>query len=144
MVLVRKPRRFRAAGRSNPEFGRPVVVMAEVLTVLLLALLFHVVRTQNKQALVMIRNFYGVLRVSIVPPSGVRPAVTQLRNGTVVHGEEILDAARSDVPTTYYAQQSGIGITLLFARQAGNIRVGKERVLRPWTDDYSNLVEILK
>ncbi len=65
-----------------------------------------------------------MLRVSIVPPGGVRPAVTQLRNGTVVHGEEILDAARNDVPTTYYGQQSGVGIALLFARQAGNIRVG--------------------
>jgi spermidine synthase len=59
-----------------------------------------------------------------VPPGGTRPAVTQLRNGTVVHGEEILDADRSDVPTTYYGQQSGVGIALLFARQAGNIRVG--------------------
>ena len=124
MVLVSKPRQSGAASRSGPGLGRPAIVAAEVLTVFLLALLFYVVRTQNKQALVMIRNFYGVLRVSIVPPSGVRPAVTQLRNGTVVHGEEILDAARSDVPTTYYAQQSGIGITLLFARQSGNIRVG--------------------
>ena len=28
------------------------------------------------------------------------------------------------MPTTYYGQNSGIGIALLFARQAGNIRVG--------------------
>jgi spermidine synthase len=59
-----------------------------------------------------------------VGPSGVRPAVTQLRNGSIVHGEEILDVARNDVPTTYYGQKSGVGITLLFARQDGNIRVG--------------------
>ena len=50
--------------------------------------------------------------------------MTQLRNGTIVHGEEILDTARNDVPTTYYGEHSGVGITLLFARQRGQIRVG--------------------
>jgi SAM-dependent methyltransferase len=121
IVLLREAQR---SGRSVRGRARSALWMAEGLTVLLLALLFYVVRQQNTQALVMVRNFYGVLRVSIVPPSGMRPAVTQLRNGTVVHGEEILDAARSDVPTTYYGQQSGVGIALLFARQAGSIRVG--------------------
>jgi spermidine synthase len=50
--------------------------------------------------------------------------VTQLRNGTIVHGDEIVDYARNDVPTTYYGQQSGVAIALLFARQRSNIRVG--------------------
>src|ERR1700730_9379353 len=118
LVLLRKPQ------RSALRLGRPAVLLAEGLTVLLLVLLFQVVRLQNRQALVMVRNFYGVLRINIVPPGRVRPGVTQLRNGTVVHGEEILDIARNDVPTTYYGQQSGVGIALLFARQRGNIRVG--------------------
>ena len=118
------PQGRREAQRSGPRLGGPAVLIAEGLTVLLLALLFYVVRLQNQQALVMVRNFYGVLRVNIVPPGRIRPAVTQLRNGTVVHGEEILDTARNDVPTTYYGEHSGVGITLLFARQRGNIRVG--------------------
>src|SRR3984893_15580571 len=118
LVLLRKPR------RSAWRLGRPAILLAEGLTVLLLVLLIQVVRLQNRQALVMVRNFYGVLRVNIVPPGRVRPGVTQLRNGTVVHGEEILDIARNDVPTTYYGQRSGVGIALLFARQHGNIRVG--------------------
>jgi SAM-dependent methyltransferase len=118
IVLLRKPQ------RSAQRLGRPAILVAEGLTVLLLALLFHIARLQSRGALVMVRNFYGVLRVNIVPPGTVRPAVTQLRNGTVVHGEEILDVARNDVPTSYYGQQSGVGITLLFARQRGNIRVG--------------------
>ena len=116
--LLRKPQ------RSASRLGRPAVLLAEGLTVLLLVLLFQVVRLQSRQALVMVRNFYGVLRVNIVPPGRVRPGVTQLRNGTVVHGEEILDTARNDVPTTYYGQKSGVGIALLFARQRVNIRVG--------------------
>jgi SAM-dependent methyltransferase len=118
IVLVRKSQ------PSAPRLGRPALVVAEGLTVLLLALLFQVVRQQGQQALVMVRNFYGVLRVNIVRAGTVRPAVTQLRNGTIVHGEQIVDVARNDVPTTYYGQRSGVGIALLFARQYGNLRVG--------------------
>src|SRR5207344_3397606 len=47
-----------------------------------------------------------------------------LRNGTIVHGVQILDAARRGAPTTYYGTQSGAGVALLLARQRGNIRVG--------------------
>ena len=114
---------LRKSGPSGQRLGRPAILAAEVVTLLLLALVFHAARLQSRQALVMVRNFYGVLRVNILPAVGLRPAVTQLRNGTVVHGEEIT-GARNDVPTTYYGQNSGIGIALLFARQAGNIRVG--------------------
>lgn len=115
---------MRNAKFSDYRFRRPTLLLAELLTILLLALIVHVVRLQSRQTVVMVRNFYGVLRVKILPHGAVRPAVTQLRNGSVVHGEEILDDLRHDVPTTYYGQRSGIGITLLFARQNGNIRVG--------------------
>jgi hypothetical protein len=117
IALLRQP------GPSGQRLGRPAVLAAEALTLLLLALVFHVARLQGRQSLVTARNFYGVLRVGILPAVGGRPAVTQLRNGTVVHGEEII-GSRNDVPTTYYGQSSGIGIALLFARQPGNIRVG--------------------
>ncbi len=117
-VLLHKPQQSAQGPR------RAVLLMAKGVTALLLALLFHVALLQSQGALLMVRNFYGVLRVNIVGPSGGRPAVTQLRNGTVVHGEEIVDTARNDVPTTYYGQQSGVGITLLFARQSGPVRVG--------------------
>jgi SAM-dependent methyltransferase len=94
------------------------------IVALLVVSLFQVVRQQGQQALLMVRNFYGVLRVNIVPPGAIRPAVTQLRHGTIVHGEEILDVGRNDIPTTYYGEHSGAGITLLLERQRGNIRVG--------------------
>jgi hypothetical protein len=114
---------LRLPGPSGKRLGRPAVLAAELLALLLLALVSYVAHLQGRQSLVTARNFYGVLRVSILPAAGLRPAVTQLRNGTVVHGEEII-GPRDDVPTTYYGQNSGIGIALLFARQAGNIRVG--------------------
>ena len=117
IALLRQP------GPSHRRLSRPAVLAAELLALLLLGLVSYVARLQGRQSLVTARNFYGVLRVGILPAAGLRPAVTQLRNGMVVHGEEII-GPRSDVPTTYYGQNSGIGIALLFARQAGNIRVG--------------------
>ena len=72
----------------------------------------------------MVRNFYGVLRVNDIPSDGIRPSVRQLRNGTIVHGTQILDVARRSAPTTYFGPQSGAGMALLAARRRGPIRVG--------------------
>ena len=118
MVLHREPQ------ASRQRWSQPALLAATGLTGLLMAFLFHVTRLQSQQAVVMVRNFYGVLRVHNVAPSAVRPAMKQLRNGTIVHGAQILDVARRDVPTTYYGRQSGAGIALLLTRQRGNIRVG--------------------
>jgi SAM-dependent methyltransferase len=118
MMLYRTP-------PASPRRLHPAALWALTgLTGLLLAFLFHVVRSQDQQARVMVRNFYGVLRVNDRPATATRPAVRQLRNGTIVHGVQILDAARRETPTTYYGTQSGAGMALLLARQRGPIRVG--------------------
>jgi len=118
LVLHREP-------QSSPRrLGQPVLLLLTALTGVLLAFLFYVAGQQDRQALVMVRNFYGVLRVNNVAQGGDQPAMRQLRNGTIVHGAQILDAARRDVPTTYYGTQSGAGVALLLARQRGNLRVG--------------------
>jgi SAM-dependent methyltransferase len=118
IVLYREPQ------ASPHKWAQPALLAATGVTALLLVFLFHVTRLQDQQALIMVRNFYGVLRVNDVAPGAVRPAMRQLRNGTIVHGAQILDIARRDVPTTYYGQQSGAGIALLLARQRSPIRVG--------------------
>ena len=118
IVLCREP-------QTTPhKWGQPALLAATGVTALLMVFLFHVTRLQDQQALVMVRNFYGVLRVNDVAPGAIRPAMRQLRNGTIVHGAQILDIARRDAPTTYYGQQSGAGIALLLARQRGQLRVG--------------------
>jgi hypothetical protein len=118
IVLYREPE------TSPSKWPQAALLAATGVTSLLLVFLFHVTALQNQQAQVMMRNFYGVLRVNDVAPGPVRPAMRQLRNGTIVHGAQILDAARRDVATTYYGQQSGAGIALLLARQKGPLRVG--------------------
>ena len=118
MVLHREP-----AG-SPRRLSPPLFLAATAVTGLLLTFLFHVGRQQGQQALVMVRNFYGVLRVNDLAPGASSPAMRRLRNGTIAHGAEILDAGLRDTPTTYYGEQSGAGVALRLARQRGNIRVG--------------------
>jgi hypothetical protein len=58
-----------------------------------------------------IRNFYGSLRVrqSIKYPAAT---VRTLLNGTIQHGTQIFSPALSRTPTTYYAEDSGVGLAL--------------------------------
>ncbi len=85
----------------------------------------------------MVRNFYGVLRVSDeTAPSVVllkgdeRPGPSddsrfrRLMNGTITHGLQFLGPARRDKPTTYYSANSGIGVALAALAQRGRSRVG--------------------
>jgi spermidine synthase len=111
--------------RTSPHrLGQPVLLALTGLAAALIVFLVYVTQLQNRQALVMVRNFYGVLRVNNVPSTGLRPAMRQLRNGTIIHGAEILDASRRTDATTYFGPQSGAGVALLLARQHGPIRVG--------------------
>jgi SAM-dependent methyltransferase len=111
--------------RTSPRrVGQPALLALTGLAVLLVGFLGYVTLLESQEAVVMVRNFYGVLRVNILPPMGARPEMKQLRNGTIIHGAEFLDTARRNDPTTYFGPQSGAGIALRLARQRGNIRVG--------------------
>ncbi len=57
------------------------------------------------------RNFYGSLRVKQEAAVTGDP-MRVLLNGTIQHGTEIFSAERTDKPTTYYAEDSGVGLAL--------------------------------
>jgi hypothetical protein len=76
-----------------------------------------------RQTVMRARNFYGSLRVTEAgyddqglgqggdASTGTGP-VRVLMNGRIRHGMQMLDADRRRVPTTYYAQDSGVGVAL--------------------------------
>jgi hypothetical protein len=71
------------------------------------------------------RNFYGVVRVKeqIFPQSGLK--AYSLTHGITVHGLQMEDASERELPTAYYDEQSGVGLTLLnFPRSSEGLRVG--------------------
>jgi spermidine synthase len=86
------------------------------LLALVVALHFEFAR----HALVRARNFYGSLRVTEAERddqsgdggSDATGPVRVLMNGRIRHGMQMMNADRRTVPTTYYGEDSGVGVAL--------------------------------
>jgi hypothetical protein len=94
-------------------------------------------REEARSARLMVRNFYGVLRVIdevgpgvVMVKAGAPEALDgdlryeKLMNGTIDHGLQFLSPAHRDDPTTYYSRGSGIGITLTAVAGAAPLNIG--------------------
>jgi hypothetical protein len=82
----------------------------------------------QQKTLVMVRNFYGSLRVKQSELPGLYPIRT-LTHGTIQHGTQIFTPELMHTPTTYYAEDSGVGLALRYccegrARSVGVIGLG--------------------
>ena len=88
--------------------------------------LLIVVRAQfgsyDQDAILMKRNFYGVLKVKEYNV-GEEDHIRELLNGRILHGSQFQDPLRRMMPTTYYDAQSGVGLSLSMLRKEGPIRV---------------------
>ncbi len=76
------------------------------------------IRSARGDARVLVRNFYGVLRVSDSGPTRV------LSHGVVNHGEQFMQPELRRQPTAYYGPQSGGGLALLDGGRPWPQRVG--------------------
>ena len=82
------------------------------------------VRQYDDDAVALMRNFYGTLRVreTHLPPQS--DTDRQLLNGTIEHGAEWFAPQFLDQPLTYYATNSGLGLAMRLCCGAGPKRVG--------------------
>ena len=116
---------------------QPAWLLIVALALTIIVSLGVTAREEAKSARVMVRNFYGVLRIldqvaanvvlvkgEAVRPPDEDPRFEKLMNGTIDHGLQFLSPARRDQPTTYYGPNSGIGITLKAAGVATPLEVG--------------------
>jgi hypothetical protein len=71
-----------------------------------------------------VRNFYGALKVRDNGLDASLTATRTLTHGTINHGEEFLNPARRNWPTTYYGPNTGIGVTIREKQKKGAIRIG--------------------
>ena len=80
-------------------------------SVLMLVLVFLMNTSYQHNTPVAVRNFYGSLRVkqAIQYPSAI---IRTLSNGSIQHGTQIFSPELSKAPTTYYAENSGVGVAL--------------------------------
>jgi spermidine synthase len=77
--------------------------------ILFFAFMLHTAYTRS--ALLEARNFYGTLRVKQNADTRGNP-VRMLLNGTIQHGTQIMASGSFRTPTTYYAEDSGVGLAL--------------------------------
>ena len=117
--------------------GRPAWVLVNLLAAVVIVSLIVTVHEQSAGASLMVRNFYGALRVTdevaphvVVLKGDARPLsdddfrFRRLTNGTISHGLEFLSASKRDQPTSYYSVNSGIGVTLKALSGRDPLRVG--------------------
>jgi SAM-dependent methyltransferase len=103
---------------------QPAPIAAVVLTVALAVFVGIGIRTSVLGARVLVRNFYGALRVRDNGPATQLDATRTLTHGTINHGEQFLNRARRDQPTTYYGPNTGVGLTIRERGKSKAIRVG--------------------
>jgi SAM-dependent methyltransferase len=96
----------------------------EILALALIGCLAFQIGQSTSGYRVLVRNFYGGLRVRDSGPATQLDATRTLTNGTINHGEQFLNPARRDQPTTYYGPDTGVGLAIREKGKAGAIRVG--------------------
>jgi len=87
------------------------------------ALVYQVHRADSDYRL-MVRNFYGSIKVEDPDDPKDPDAVRKLVHGTINHGQQFLDPQKRDWPTTYYGPNSGVGLAIREAEEHGPDRVG--------------------
>jgi len=90
-------------------------------------LLLIVVRAQfatlNTEAVVSIRNFYGVLSIEEVYTDDPYNHLRRLLNGRILHGAQFQSPDRRTEATTYYNAESGVGTALTYHPSTEPLRV---------------------
>jgi SAM-dependent methyltransferase len=98
-------------------------------SILLMVLVCYLHVAYQRDTPTAVRNFYGSLRVQqslSAHPGAVERILT---NGTIEHGTQIFTPALSRTPTSYYAEDSGVGLALRLccegrARNIGVVGLG--------------------
>ena len=102
----------------------PGVIVSAVLTLALAGYVGWQIKQMVSGSRVLVRNFYGGLKVKDSGDPNSMEATRTLTHGTINHGEEYLNIARRDLPTTYYGPNTGVGLAIREKQQAGAVRIG--------------------
>jgi SAM-dependent methyltransferase len=104
---------------------KPAFVAVSASTVVLGLAVVLIMRAVSAGALLSERNFYGVSRVWEINADDPRLRAYELTNGKTVHGFQFIDRVFKILPTTFYADTSGVGLALLnHPARPANLKVG--------------------
>jgi hypothetical protein len=103
---------------------QPAPLVASALSIALVVYLGLEVRDTGRDSRLIVRNFYGGLRVKDSGPVAALDTIRTLIHGTINHGEEFLAPAKRDIPITYYGAGTGVALAVHDREALGPIRLG--------------------
>ena len=103
---------------------QPAPILGLAATAALAAFVGMQIYKSADDARLLVRNFYGALKVTDTGPASDLDARRQLTHGTISHGEQFLNPTRRDLPTTYYGPNTGVGEAIRFKQKKGAVRIG--------------------
>jgi hypothetical protein len=106
-------------------FTRPAWRNLTIASTLILLLVLSWIRIddhieENSGADVMVRNFYGSLKVFSDHEDGFRT----MMHGQIIHGRQYISPDKIAYPTTYYSVDGGAGKAMQIKATGGKLRVG--------------------
>ncbi|HJX82971.1 MAG TPA: fused MFS/spermidine synthase, partial [Candidatus Angelobacter sp.] len=104
------------------KLGLPWRLGSFSMTAAMVTVIFFQVRGYRADAILQVRSFYGALRIT--ETRGEMGADRTLIHGTILHGEQFFADQWRRVPTSYYAEDSGVGLALTFCCSGRPKRVG--------------------
>jgi SAM-dependent methyltransferase len=120
LLLLRADWRFRWVRRAGGLYTFGIEIVALTIG----GYLMYQVGESTTGHRLMLRNFYGGLKITDTGPATAFDSVRRLTHGTINHGEQFLNPARRDLPTTYYGPETGVGIAIRDKGKLQAIRVG--------------------
>lgn len=111
-------------GRGSINEGFAMCAIAAGLAIGITGFLARDTFNSVKGSRLMVRNFYGALRVYDEPSDGSWGPVRVLRHGTIEHGEQFLMPQHQRFATSYYSTNSGVGLAIQKLQMSGPMNVG--------------------
>lgn len=81
------------------------------------ARMYTSLHADQDSVILAVRNFYGPMKVEVVDVSDSDSVRRRLTHGTIQHGSQFLAKDRRRWATSYYAEESGVGLAILKSRQ---------------------------
>lgn len=114
---------FVTVSSLEKRFGSIPLWSMGVLFFGMLAMLSGQLRSFQSHYLESQRNFYGVLSIGQVPTNDGE-SILAMYHGRIMHGFQYQADAKRQVPTSYYARNTGVGLTLARLPKQSGKRVG--------------------
>jgi SAM-dependent methyltransferase len=111
------------SGLAGP-WRQPAPLVAGLLVLAIAGYVGFVIQQRGADARLMVRNFYGRMKVIDTTAGDDDEPVRRLAHGTITHGEQYLNPRLQNLPTTYYGRNTGVGRTIRQEEENGPVRVG--------------------